>query len=78
MAQITQLEVMLKNDEMSLEKLSLQLKQAQLELSTADEAYVLEMSVAKLAMYLKACGCAWCFLFGVRGSRSDAPRAHRL
>lgn len=46
MAQITQLEVMLKNDEMSLEKLSLQLKQAQLELSTADEAYVLEMSLA--------------------------------
>ena len=46
MAQITQLEVMLKNDEMSLEKLSLQLKQAQLELSTADEADVLEMSLA--------------------------------
>ena len=46
MAQITQLEVMLKNDEMSVEKLSLQLKQAQLELSTADEAYVLEMSLA--------------------------------
>ncbi|EFP98609.1 hypothetical protein [Vibrio caribbeanicus] len=46
MAQITQLEVMLKNDEMSVEKLSLQLKQAQLELSEADEACVLEMRLA--------------------------------
>jgi|TARA_B100001057_G_C22487303_1_gene808818 hypothetical protein len=46
MAQITQLEVMLKNDEMSVEKLSLQLKQAQLELSEADKAHVLEMRLA--------------------------------
>ena len=46
MAQITQLEVMLKNDEMPVEKLSLQLKQAQLELSEADEAHVLEMRLA--------------------------------